>query len=322
MAFCRSLYNEYDLCLKTILLKIFVLLFSMKRIWSLLETLVYDLFEEAGFSPQKNVRIEGYEIDVFVAYKNQSIVIECKQYEKGELKLRDLIHIWESKNRITRADRVLFVLYGIEISEGDLEFAKGYGIYIWDQNVLKEMQNLVKRNPKGAQTGILLSLNIDVEKFEKKVEYAIDKLELEEDIAISFANGEISEKEAIIRDTYKMFLEADVNGVLEIEDINSPKKLRGLPITIAELFQDLKDNYEKLSRKLNKTMIIVKNGKAETIPQGEIAYLRQSTKQLIYELKKVLEKVEKERIAREEKKMKEKIAREEKEERKRDSQPY
>jgi Holliday junction resolvase len=59
---------------------------------TLLEKNVERLLRLSGLSPERNVIINTYEIDVFVIYKNKRIAFECKQYEKSGLTVRNLIH--------------------------------------------------------------------------------------------------------------------------------------------------------------------------------------------------------------------------------------
>lgn len=95
-------------------------------------------------------------------------------------------------------------------------------------------------------------------------------------------------KSSIVLDTYKIFLKANV-GALKIKGIAPPEHLKDLPVAMAEHFPNLKDHHEELFGRLAKAMIVAKKGKAEIIPEGEIAYLRQSTKQFIYELGRALQ---------------------------------
>lgn len=99
---------------------------------------VFELFELAGFEPKANqikyVSGDKYEIDILVKYKNATIIVECKQFEKSGSNIRNIIHQWESKNRRLKADRVLLVTYGVDISREHVELAKSYGISIWDEN--------------------------------------------------------------------------------------------------------------------------------------------------------------------------------------------
>jgi len=60
-----------------------------QRSGTLLERNVSRLFRLVGFNPQNNVFIEGYEIDVFVQVESYNIVIECKQYERSSLSVRN-----------------------------------------------------------------------------------------------------------------------------------------------------------------------------------------------------------------------------------------
>ena len=108
----------------------------VSRKGTLLEKEVLRLFKLVGFEPEHSKKIEGYEVDVFLEYKGFKIIVECKQYEKSSLSVRNLIHQWESKNKILKADRVLLVLVGSEITHKERSLAENYGIKIWNEEKL------------------------------------------------------------------------------------------------------------------------------------------------------------------------------------------
>jgi hypothetical protein len=155
------------------------------RSGTFLELSVNRLFALAGFNPKNNKIINGYEIDVYVVYKSFNIVIECKQYERSSLAIRNLIHQWESKNRFIGASKVLFVLVGCDISKKDFELAKKFNISIWDETVLNYLTDLGIKNKKRAKKEILIKLNIKTEKIFNEIEKTIEKYNISEFIAIS-----------------------------------------------------------------------------------------------------------------------------------------
>ena len=77
------------------------------RSGSLLEKNVAKILALSGFKPKMNQIINGYEIDVFFEYCGQKIAIECKQYERSTLAVRNLIHQWDSKNKEINFDVLL-----------------------------------------------------------------------------------------------------------------------------------------------------------------------------------------------------------------------
>ncbi|MCK5474874.1 MAG: hypothetical protein KAI53_05710, partial [Candidatus Aenigmarchaeota archaeon] len=103
---------------------------------SLLERNVEQLLKLSGFSPQLNKICNGYEIDVFLRYKNLKVAFECKQYERSTLAIRNLIHQWDSKNKELNFDKIVLVLLGCDISSKDYQLAKKYRIIIWGEQKL------------------------------------------------------------------------------------------------------------------------------------------------------------------------------------------
>ena len=133
-----------------------------QRSGTLLERNVSRLFRLAGFNTQNNVFIEGYEIDVFVQVESYNIVIECKQYERSSLSVRNLIHQWESKNKIIKASKVLLVLVGCNITQKDYQLAQQFGITIWNEEWLEHLMDLVSTDKEKVKFEILASLNINL----------------------------------------------------------------------------------------------------------------------------------------------------------------
>nr|NIO37643.1 hypothetical protein [Candidatus Bathyarchaeota archaeon] len=75
-----------------------------KRSGSLLEKDVARLFKLVGLEPKLNEKIDDYEIDVLVIYRGVRLGIECKQYERSSLTVKNLIHEWDSKNKELKLD--------------------------------------------------------------------------------------------------------------------------------------------------------------------------------------------------------------------------
>ncbi len=133
------------------------------RSGTLLENNVAQILKLAGLSPQVNTRINGYEIDVFLKYDKNKIGIECKQYERSTLAVRNLIHQWDSKNKELNFDSVVLVIVGTDISSKDYELARKYGITIWNQNKLSVLFNEVIEKKVDAQKQVLKELGLKIE---------------------------------------------------------------------------------------------------------------------------------------------------------------
>jgi len=156
------------------------------RSGTLLERSVNRLFMLAGFDPKNNKIIDGYEIDVYVEYKSFSLIIECKQYERSSLAIRNLIHQWESKNRLIGASKILFVLAGCDISKKDFELAKDFNISIWDETVLSDLTDLAIKSKDMAKKEILLKLNLKSEEISNEIKMIMEKYNVSENIAVSY----------------------------------------------------------------------------------------------------------------------------------------
>ncbi|MEK6807800.1 MAG: hypothetical protein AABX75_02100 [Nanoarchaeota archaeon] len=106
---------------------------------TLLEKNVGQLLTLSGFNSELNKIYNGYEIDVFLKYKNLKIAFECKQYERSTLAVRNLIHQWDSKNKELNFDKIVHVLVGCDILDTDYQLAKKYNMLIWDEQKLTNL---------------------------------------------------------------------------------------------------------------------------------------------------------------------------------------
>ncbi len=131
---------------------------------SLLESSVYQLLKLSGFRPELNKTVNGYEIDIFLSYRNLKIAFECKQYEKGSLAVRNLIHQWDSKNRELKFDKLVLVLIGTDISEAEYQLAKKYNIVIWDEAKFHSLSNRAIKKRIKNKNAILKELEISKSK--------------------------------------------------------------------------------------------------------------------------------------------------------------
>lgn len=140
-----------------------------RRSGSFLEGSVVRLFKLAGFEPKRNVKLHGYEIDVFVKYKTHDIIIECKQRDRGGLVVRNLIHEWHSKNELIRASRVVLAITGVDINKNAYDLAKKYGIIIWDETKLEKLIDEAVGKTDRVKEKLLREMNLEsVEKTNKE----------------------------------------------------------------------------------------------------------------------------------------------------------
>lgn len=113
----------------------------------LLEGTVARIFSSAGFEVKRNAWVKGvhqsYEVDVIVRHNGLTIIVECKQYEKAKSTVRNWIHQWADKNRDIKADRVVLVIYGIEVSYEDGNLATDRGILIWDDHTVEDYSDAI-----------------------------------------------------------------------------------------------------------------------------------------------------------------------------------
>ncbi len=107
-----------------------------------LEKNVEFVFQSAGFETQRNVKLAKYEIDVLAKIGDRNIVIECKNYQNSNLVIRNLIHQWNSKNQIIKANKIIIVLAGISIKQSDRELAGKFYIELWNESDITDLFNL------------------------------------------------------------------------------------------------------------------------------------------------------------------------------------
>jgi len=127
---------------------------------SLLERDVARLFKLIGMEPQLNVRFHGYEIDVFITYREKKIAVECKQYESGSLNVRNLIHEWHSKSEELGIDKVILVIAGYRIRAEHAALANKYGIIIWDEETFDALFSKAIENREATKDEILSKLGL------------------------------------------------------------------------------------------------------------------------------------------------------------------
>lgn len=144
---------------------------------SLLERVVAKMFWLIGLKPQLNVKIDGYEIDVFVNYQGRKIAIECKQYEKGSLNVRNLIHEWSSKSKELGLYKTILVIAGYRIKQEDLALARRCGVVIWDEEKFDGLFSEAIDKREAAKDKILLEIGLEpFEGYEEAVKRINERL--------------------------------------------------------------------------------------------------------------------------------------------------
>ena len=119
---------------------------------TLLEENTLKIFELAGFEVKHQHRINGYEIDNYVKKDNLTIACECKQYERSDINIKNLIHLWNSKSKEINVSRILLVFYGIKPSPQEYNLAKKYGIVLWDsKDIHNYLDLLINDRKKGSK---------------------------------------------------------------------------------------------------------------------------------------------------------------------------
>jgi len=128
---------------------------------TLLERDIQKIFKLAGFTTHHQAKIKGYEIDVLAETdKGLRIIIECKQYENAQIEVRNLIHQWDSKNKEIQANKILLVIYGINITHSEKSLAHKLGITIWDKKDVEDYLDYVIEYKENAKQHILNKLEI------------------------------------------------------------------------------------------------------------------------------------------------------------------
>lgn len=135
---------------------------------TLLEQNVENIFNSLGFHTERNIKKKGYEIDVFCKRGETEIIIECKQYEKSSLTIRNLIHQWADKNAEIGADKVILVLYGINIKSSDINLALNRNIILWDEKILQKYTSLVIKDKEEALKKLNQEMNLEKNKGDNK----------------------------------------------------------------------------------------------------------------------------------------------------------
>jgi len=132
---------------------------TKREIGYVLENHIEHIFRTAGFDTERNLRIAKYEIDVLVKLGDRRIIIECKNYQRSDLVIRNIIHQWNSKNQIIKADKIIIVIYGIPIKVNDRKLAENFGIELWGKNEVEEL-SLLLMNPTELKKRLLSKISL------------------------------------------------------------------------------------------------------------------------------------------------------------------
>ena len=152
------------MCIYLLWLYIFINNISMidntKTQGDALEKNVEFLFQSAGFLTKRNVKIAKYEIDVLALIGDTNIVIECKNYQNSNIVIRNLIHQWNSKNVLIKANKIIIVITGINnIKKTDIELASQFHIELWNEETLNNLFNLSLK-PVELERELLKKINL------------------------------------------------------------------------------------------------------------------------------------------------------------------
>ncbi len=107
-----------------------------------LELAVEHIFKVARFTTERNVFVAKYEIDIKAQIGDRTIIVECKNYQNSNMVIRNLIHQWNSKNQIIKAHKIIIVITGLPVKEGDYVLASEFDIEIWTQDDISDLFNL------------------------------------------------------------------------------------------------------------------------------------------------------------------------------------
>jgi len=137
-----------------------------KRTGSFLEESVSVLFQKAGFKTILGTKKFGFEIDVYAYKEEYKIIIECKHYEKSYINIKSLLHEWKSKGASINTDKVIVIVAGQEISKRDYDVAKSLGVYLIDDEKMRQLSLLDKKELKEQLNNII---QFDEEAYKAKI---------------------------------------------------------------------------------------------------------------------------------------------------------
>lgn len=154
------------------------------------------ILDLSGFNPTLRADVAGYEIDVLLDYKTLRVAFECKQYEKSNLTVRNLIHEWDGKQREIGVDRVVLVLVGVNIGEDDYELAEKRDITIWDGEDVEELLDRALEGGENIKEEILTKASLEsAGEIEEEIERISENYNVRKKIAEKYLRGELGDKE-------------------------------------------------------------------------------------------------------------------------------
>ncbi|NMJ77094.1 hypothetical protein GLU64_01640 [Nanohaloarchaea archaeon] len=162
---------------------------------NLLEKNLEKILDLAGFDPRVRTKLEGYEIDVLLEYKSIQAIFECKQYQKGSLTVRNLIHEWTGKNEEIGADRVILVLVGVSVTDEDYELAEKRDITIWEGEKIDELLNKAVEDDENIKEEILSEAGLEsTEEIQNRIEEMHDKYHVSRSTVKEYLRGDITKE--------------------------------------------------------------------------------------------------------------------------------
>jgi hypothetical protein len=109
---------------------------------------------------------------------DNTIIIECKNYQNSNLTIRNIIHQWNSKNQLIKADKIIIVLAGLNLKDSDKVLASEFNIELWDQDNLSELFNLSLK-PEELRLRLLEMISFKVvtisERYRDEITYMVIK---------------------------------------------------------------------------------------------------------------------------------------------------
>lgn len=171
---------------------------SKREIGDVLENNIEYIFKVAGFHTEKNIRLAKYEIDILAKLGDRKIIIECKNYQNSHLVIRNLIHQWNSKNEIIKADKIILVIYGVTIKNSDKELASKFNIEIWGEDEVNKLFSLLM-NPNQLRDALLKAIDLKPISISELYRSEIEKL-----IFYPLLTNEDEDKD----ETYKVLMRA------------------------------------------------------------------------------------------------------------------
>jgi hypothetical protein len=162
---------------------------------NLLEKNLEKILDLAGFNPKVRTKLGGYEVDVLLEYKTIQAIFECKQYRRGNLTVRNLIHEWTGKNEEIGADRVILVLVGVSVSEEDRRLAEKRDVTIWEGDKVDELLDKAIEQDENTKEEILTEAGLQSsEEIENRIENLEAEYNITKDEAMKYLQGEIDKE--------------------------------------------------------------------------------------------------------------------------------